>query len=369
MPCRISMVSASDGSSTNTGWKRRSSAASFSMYLRYSLSVVAPMHWISPRASAGLRMFAASIAPSAAPAPTSVCNSSMKRITSREARISSRIFLRRSSNSPRYLVPATSAPMSSVSTRLPISDSGMLPRMICCASPSAMAVLPTPGSPMSAGLFLVRRLRICTTRSISIARPITGSSEFLMARSVRSRQNWSSSGVLEGFFCASFDSSSIPDSWRAPPAGEVCWRATDPPGWAVSAYRPDPDTGSELQRHRPDCRRPPASFLPPARRGFPLTLGHAIAVAFNDGHFGMMQQTIQQRDDAGGVGEDLVPFLEGAICGEDHRLAFVTPVDDFVEQVRRLVVKREIAYLVDSQKTNIGVCAQFTAAAFGCLSV
>ena len=50
-----------------TGWKRRSRAASFSMYLRYSSSVVAPMHWSSPRASGGLRMFAASIAPSAAP--------------------------------------------------------------------------------------------------------------------------------------------------------------------------------------------------------------------------------------------------------------------------------------------------------------
>ncbi len=50
------------------------------MYLRYSLSVVAPMHCISPRAIAGLMMFEASIAPSAAPAPTSVCTSSMKRM-------------------------------------------------------------------------------------------------------------------------------------------------------------------------------------------------------------------------------------------------------------------------------------------------
>ena len=65
-----------------TGWKRRSSAASRSMYLRYSSSVVAPMHWSSPRDSGGLRMFAASIAPSAAPAPTSVCSSSMNRTAS-----------------------------------------------------------------------------------------------------------------------------------------------------------------------------------------------------------------------------------------------------------------------------------------------
>ena len=111
-----------------TGWKRRSSAASLSMCLRYSSSVVAPMHCSSPRARAGLRMLAASIAPSAAPAPTSVCSSSMNRMSSSWlARISSMTFLRRSSNSPRYLVPATSEPMSSVSTRLSSSVSGTSP--------------------------------------------------------------------------------------------------------------------------------------------------------------------------------------------------------------------------------------------------
>ena len=43
------MVCSSVGSSTMTGWNRRSRAASRSMYLRYSSSVVAPMHWSSPR--------------------------------------------------------------------------------------------------------------------------------------------------------------------------------------------------------------------------------------------------------------------------------------------------------------------------------
>ncbi len=74
------MVSSTDGSSTSTGWKRRSRAASFSMYLRYSSSVVAPMVCSSPRASIGLSMLPASIAPSAAPAPTTVCSSSMNRM-------------------------------------------------------------------------------------------------------------------------------------------------------------------------------------------------------------------------------------------------------------------------------------------------
>src|ERR1051326_7850340 len=39
MPLRISIVSSMEGSSTRTGWKRRSSAASRSMYLRNSSSV------------------------------------------------------------------------------------------------------------------------------------------------------------------------------------------------------------------------------------------------------------------------------------------------------------------------------------------
>ena len=149
------------------------------------------------------------MAPSAAPAPTRVCSSSMKSTTSRDERISSRIFLRRSSNSPRYFVPATSAPMSSVRTRLFIKDSGTLPSVICCARPSAMAVLPTPGSPISAGLFFVRRLRIWMTRSISISRPMTGSSWVRRARSVRSRPNWSSRGVFDGFFGAGSASSTV----------------------------------------------------------------------------------------------------------------------------------------------------------------
>src|SRR5215472_9949673 len=83
MPNRILMASVSLGGGTLTAWKRRSSERSFSMDLRNSLGVVAPMHWISPRERAGFRMLAASSEPSAAPAPTSVCSSSMKMITFR----------------------------------------------------------------------------------------------------------------------------------------------------------------------------------------------------------------------------------------------------------------------------------------------
>ena len=62
------------------------------------------------------------------------------------------------------------------STRLSFSVSGTSPLTMRCARPSTIAVLPTPGSPISTGLFLVRRWRIWITRRISSSRPITGSS-------------------------------------------------------------------------------------------------------------------------------------------------------------------------------------------------
>ena len=170
-------MSSTDGSPTNTGWNRRSSAASFSMCLRYSSSVVAPTARSSPRASIGFRRFAASTAPSAAPAPTIVWSSSMKRMIWPSASWTSfSTAFRRSSNSPRYLLPAISAPMSSATTRRSRSDSGMSPETMRWASPSTIAVLPTPGSPIRTGLFFVRRDSTWMTRRISSSRPITGSS-------------------------------------------------------------------------------------------------------------------------------------------------------------------------------------------------
>ncbi len=158
----------------------------------YSLRVVAPTQRSSPRASMGFSMFEASIEPSAAPAPTTVCSSSMKRTTSPlDSWTSLSTAFSRSSNSPRYLAPAMRAPRSSATTRLFLSDSGMSPFTMRWARPSTIAVLPTPGSPMRTGLFLVRRERTWTTRRTSSSRPITGSSFPLRASSVRSRPYFS----------------------------------------------------------------------------------------------------------------------------------------------------------------------------------
>ena len=180
-------MSSALGSPTITCWNRRSSAGSFSTFSRNSSSVVAPTIRSSPRASIGLSMLPASIEPSALPAPTTVCISSMNvMIWPSAPLISSRTALSRSSNSPRYFEPAIIDPRSRATMRLPRRLSGTSPPTTRCASPSTTAVLPTPGSPMSTGLFLVRRDSTCTTRRISVSRPMTGSSSPRRARSVRS---------------------------------------------------------------------------------------------------------------------------------------------------------------------------------------
>ena len=65
-----------------------------------------------------------------------------------------------SSNSPRYFAPATNEPKSSSNTVLFLSERGTSPLNILQAKPSTTAVLPTPGSPISTGLFLLFLERI-----------------------------------------------------------------------------------------------------------------------------------------------------------------------------------------------------------------
>ena len=113
--------------------------------------------------------------------------------------------------------------------------SGTSPAAMRCARPSAIAVLPTPGSPNQPmgqsvsrrldrsclcprpgspsriGLFLVRRERTVIARRTSSSRPMTGSSRPAFASAVRSREYFSSAcrkapGRLRG---------------KAPPGGSV----------------------------------------------------------------------------------------------------------------------------------------------------
>ena len=172
------------------------------MLLRYSSSVVAPMHWNAPRLMAGFSMLAASIEPAALPAPMRVCISSMKTMMSGFCCSSLMMQRRRSSNCPRYFVPATTLARSSTTRRFFQRVRLMRWPTMRCARPSTMALLPTPGSPMRMGLFFLRRFSICARRSISFSRPTTGSSSPSAAICVRSVPKLSSAGVLLScFFC------------------------------------------------------------------------------------------------------------------------------------------------------------------------
>ena len=96
--------------------------------------------------------------------------------------------------------------MSNDSTRLFFRPSGTSPLTIRCAIPSTMAVLPTPGSPIRTGLFLVLRCNTWMQRRISSSRPITGSSFDCSALSVRSMvyfsSAWRDSSALGSLTCS-----------------------------------------------------------------------------------------------------------------------------------------------------------------------
>ena len=66
----------------------------------------------------------------------------------------------RSSNCPRYFVPATKEAKSRVTIRLLNNTRDTLRWMIRSARPSAIADLPTPGSPIKMGLFFFLRDKI-----------------------------------------------------------------------------------------------------------------------------------------------------------------------------------------------------------------
>ena len=99
-----------------------------------------------------------------------------------------------------------------------------------------MVVLPTPGSPIRTGLFLVRRDSTCMTRSISFSRPMTGSSLPSRAAWVRFRPNWSSTSDEDG----------APSARRAGGRGLLALVA----GEQLDDLLADPvEVGAELDQH------------------------------------------------------------------------------------------------------------------------
>jgi hypothetical protein len=120
--------------------------------------------------------------------------------------------------------------MSSTSTRFSFKESGTSPLTMRCARPSTIAVLPTPGSPISTGLFLLRRCSTWIARRISSSRPITGSSLPRRARSVRSSvyffnaSRWPSASALSTFWPPRTASIAASSDLRVSP-----WPRTMPP--------------------------------------------------------------------------------------------------------------------------------------------
>nr|WP_263398596.1 hypothetical protein [Pseudomonas alloputida] len=58
-----------------------------------------------------------------------------------------------------------------------------------------------------------------------------------------------------------------------------------------------------------------------------------IRFAFDGDDLGVVDQAVDQRDDAGRVGEHLAPFGERPVDGDDGGLVFVATADDLEQQV------------------------------------
>ena len=141
-------------------------------------------------------MLAASMLPGVLPAPISVCISSINTIISGLSSISFNNACMRSSNCPLYFVPATIAVIFRLTIRLLYNRGDVCLLAIIWASPSAIALLPTPGSPINIGLFFFLRHRISITLCISFSRPTTMSSLPSLAACVRSIEKLLSIGVF-----------------------------------------------------------------------------------------------------------------------------------------------------------------------------
>ena len=100
---------------------------------------------------------------------------------------SSKTFNSRSSNSPRYLVPATRELAESSISRLPRNSAGTLPSIMRWARPPTIVVFPTPESPIKTGLLRSLSINVCIKRRSSFSRPIRGVSCFRLACLVKSR--------------------------------------------------------------------------------------------------------------------------------------------------------------------------------------
>src|SRR5512132_2723749 len=79
-------------------------------------------------------------------------------------------------------------------------------------------------------------------------------------------------------------------------------------------------------------------------------LAKAIARPLDLEDDGVMEEPIEQRRGDDRVAEDVAPFGEAAVGGEDHRPLFVAGIDQLEEQVAAAGDDRQVADLVDDEQ-------------------
>ena len=62
---------------------------------------------------------------------------------------------------------------------------------------------------------------------------------------------------------------------------------------------------------------------------------------------GVVDDAVDQRDHAGGIGEDLGPFGERAVRGQQQAFVLVAAAYDLEEQIGMVVAVGEVAHLVN----------------------
>ena len=96
------------------------------------------------------------------------------------------------------------------------------------------------------------------------------------------------------------------------------------------------------------------------RGGFQFAFPDPVGSALDQGDVGMMSEAIQQRRDAGSIGENSVPVFESLVGSQQNRIAFVAVVDYFEEQVGGVGVVSQISTLVNDQQRGAGIEAELT---------
>ena len=82
-------------------------------------------------------------------------------------------------------------------------------------------------------------------------------------------------------------------------------------------------------------------------------LAEAVAVPFDVGGDGVVEQAIEDRGRDHGIAEHLAPSPEALVTGEDDGPALVATGDELEEEVGTLAVDGDIADLVDDEQTAV----------------